>query len=124
VDSFQVSWGSLQINPNLRVLDEDSSSATDSSADANVFQVIESQYWLLTSCKHLPSLSQKDACDAHVHQLHTIPVVGAMFGRIPQVKLEHPADIQGSVSLRGEEDGFFGHSVASCLQVGRPLTSS
>ncbi len=42
VDSFQVSWGSLQINPNLRVLDEDSGSATDSSADANVFQVIDS----------------------------------------------------------------------------------
>ena len=39
MDSFQVSWGSLQINPNLRVLDEDSGSATDSSADANVFQV-------------------------------------------------------------------------------------
>ena len=47
-----------------------------------------------------------------------------MWMCIPQVKLEHPADIQGSVSLRGEEDGFFGHSVASCLQVGRPLTSS
>ncbi len=69
-------------------------------------------------------LLKDDACDAHVHQLQTVPVVGVMCGRIPQVKLERPADIQGSVSLRGEEDGFFGHSVASCLQVGRPLTSS
>ena len=41
VEGYQVSWGSRRIDPTLRALDADpaDAAASDSSADANVFQV-------------------------------------------------------------------------------------
>lgn len=32
-----------------------------------------------------------------------------------QVKLHRPADIEGSIALRAEEDGFWGRAVSSMM---------
>ena len=42
-------------------------------------------------------------------------VVNMSFTRWLQVTLRGPADIQGSVSLRGEEDGWWGRAESSLL---------
>ena len=155
IDSFQVSWGSRRINPNLRDLgaDRQEGLAMDSSgSDADTFQVRGDAASTLSSSLGTAFHVHADALIAPLIFEHQAPVVGMArqscgvwhsinpadasctdcdshsaysvacqpASRAPgclQVKLEHPADIQGSVSLRGEEDGFFGHSVASCLQV-------